>query len=100
MKTIKILKLLLTFYLSVLITTIILFLIGLVAYQFMGIEFLPVIIWFKVITLGAVGYYISNYKKKEFYHYQNLGLSRNFLWICTFSFDLSLFVALLVLMKS
>lgn len=100
MKTIKILKLLLTFYLSVFVTTVILFLIGMVAYHFMGVEFLPVIIWFKVITLGIVGYYISNDKKKEFYHYQNLGLSKTFLWVCTFSFDLSLFIALLVLMKS
>ncbi|MBB5638169.1 putative membrane protein [Pedobacter cryoconitis] len=100
MKSLKILKLLLTFYLSILVTTIALFLIGLLAYHFMGVEFLPVIIWFKVITLGIIGYYISNYKKREVYCYQNSGLPKIFLWVCTFSFDLSLFVALLILMKS
>ncbi|KIO77721.1 hypothetical protein TH53_07215 [Pedobacter lusitanus] len=98
MKTIKILKLLLNFYLSILLTTFTLFIIGLIAYQFMGVEFLPAIIWFKVITLGVIGYYISSYKKKQFYYYQNL--PKTFLWACTFSFDLSLFIALLIMMKN
>ncbi|MET4137803.1 hypothetical protein [Pedobacter sp. UYP1] len=100
MKTLKILRLLLTSYLGLMATTLILFLIGIIAYQFMGVEFQPVIIWFKVITLGIVGYYLSNYKKKEFYYYRDLGLSRRFIWVCTFTFDLSLFVALLILIKS
>ncbi|RAJ31087.1 hypothetical protein [Pedobacter cryoconitis] len=100
MKTLKILRLLLTSYLGLMAATLILSLVGIVAYRLMGVEFQPVIIWFKVITLGVVGYYLGNYKKKEFYYYRNLGLSKTFIWVCTFTFDLSLFVALLILIKS
>ncbi len=100
MKTFKILRLLLTFYLSIFAATAILSLIGAIVFHYMGEEFLPMIIWFKVITLGIIGYYISNYKRKEFYYYQNLGLSKRFIWACTFIFDLSLFISLLFVMKS
>ena len=46
-----------------------------------------------LITL--VFFYIRSYKHKEFYYYQNLGLSRGLLWTTTFCFDFALFLFLL-----
>ena len=63
-----------------------------------GISIVTVLFWFKLITLGIIVYYINSYKKNEFYYYQNLGLSRLFLWISTIIFDVLLFVILLTVM--
>jgi hypothetical protein len=52
--------------------------------------------WFKVITLGLVFYFITLYRGKEFYYYQNLGISKRTLWISTLSFDFILYISLLI----
>ena len=51
--------------------------------------------WLKIVTLGLTYYFINNYKSKEYYYYQNLGLSKVFLWAVTLSFDFSLFIFLI-----
>lgn len=99
MHTVKILKLLLTYHLSIFVTTVTLYIAGAIALNYMDTGFQPFIIWFKILTLGIGGYFISSYKRKEFYYYQNLGMPKMFLWICKFSFDLTLFLALLFLMS-
>lgn len=53
--------------------------------------------WFKMVTLGLVFYFINMYKKKEFYYFQNLGLSKQWLWISTLSFDFLLFIFCLII---
>lgn len=63
-----------------------------------GISIVTVLFWFKLITLGVIVYYINSYKKNEFYYYQNLGLSRLFLWTSTIIIDVLLFVILLTVM--
>lgn len=60
-------------------------------------KLIPVIFWMKVITSGIVIYYINNYQQKQFLYFQNLGLSKLFLWICTLGFDFILFTATLFL---
>lgn len=52
--------------------------------------------WFKMITLGLIFYFINSYKKKEFYYFQNLGLSKQWLWISTLSFDFLILIFLLI----
>jgi hypothetical protein len=40
--------------------------------------------------------FIRSYKSKEFYYYQNLGLSKKFLWISTLSFDILLYLVVTI----
>ncbi len=62
-----------------------------------GLKMFVAIFWFKVITLGILYYFINHYKHKELYYYQNLGLSKKFLWISTMAIDMLLFIMLITL---
>ena len=55
------------------------------------------IFWFKIITLGLTFYFINNYKHKEFYYYQNLGVSKVLLWSVTLTLDFCLFIFLIIM---
>ena len=63
-----------------------------------GMSIFAVLFWLKVSTLGLTVVFIRSYKNKEFYYYQNLGLSQVFLWSSTLSFDLSGYFILLILL--
>ncbi len=94
------LKLSATFYstfafASNLITLSCLFLISLRGEK--GIYVIQILFWFKIFTLGAIFYFISNYKKNDFNYYKNLGLTKNQLWISTLTFDFVLFLLLILL---
>jgi len=52
--------------------------------------------WFKLITLGLTYYFINSYKIKEYYYYQDLGVSMILLWAVTITFDFSLFIFLII----
>jgi hypothetical protein len=52
--------------------------------------------WFKIATLGLTFYYINGYKNREYYYYQNLGVSRLLLWASTIVFDFALFLFLII----
>jgi hypothetical protein len=60
-----------------------------------GFGIFTVLFWLKLATLTLVFYYIRSDKKREFYYYQNLGLSRSFLWTTTLLFDFCLYLFLL-----
>jgi hypothetical protein len=47
--------------------------------------------------MTLVFFFIRTYKSKEFIYYQNLGLSRTFLWTSTLLFDFVLYLLLLSL---
>lgn len=53
------------------------------------------IFWFKVVTLGLIFYYINFTKSKEYFYYQNLGVSKKTLWVASLTFDFSLYIFLL-----
>lgn len=97
MLKLKNLRLLFTFYSSFFAATFLITLasVGLLAY--LGMSAFTVVFWFKVITLGMILYYIQGYKKKEFMYYQNLGMSRTFLWLSVVGLDLGLFFFLLII---
>ena len=63
----------------------------------LGIEALTILFWFKITATAFIGLYIQSYKRKEFFYYQNLGISRIKLWVYTIGFDLLVFVFLMVL---
>jgi hypothetical protein len=52
--------------------------------------------WLKLSTLGLTFYYIRSYKSKEFYYYQNLGVSKSLLWTSTLTFDFCLYIILMI----
>ncbi len=62
-----------------------------------GLETFFVIFWFKVITLALVLYFVNTFNNKDFFYYQNLGLSKVRLWTITFSLDFILFILSLVI---
>jgi hypothetical protein len=55
------------------------------------------IFWFKIITLAITYYFVDVYKRKEYYYYQNLGISKTKLWTVTLGVDFALFVLLIIL---
>ena len=99
----KKLRLLLSFYLSYSLVTILITLAcaftlyKAIAFSSQPLKMLPAIVWIKVITTGIIFYYINNYQQKQFFYFQNLGLSKLFLWSCTIAFDFMLFFILLTL---
>jgi len=52
--------------------------------------------WLKAATLGLTYVYINSYKNKEYYYYQNLGVSRLLLWGTTLTFDFSMFIFIII----
>jgi type III secretory pathway component EscU len=62
-----------------------------------GMAIFIALFWLKVFSLAIIFYFMKVYKSKEFYYYQNLGISRVTLWVSAFVIDFSLFVFLLIL---
>lgn len=89
-------RLLLTFYKSFFLLNAIITLVCLGLFWEYGLPIFGVLFWLKLSTMALVFYYIRSYKNKEFYYYQSLGLSRVFLWVSTLSFDLLLYLFLMV----
>jgi len=61
-----------------------------------GFSIFVVLFWFKIASLGLIFYFINNYKNKEYYYYQNLGVSKVLLWATTLAFDFALFIFLII----
>ncbi len=61
-----------------------------------GFGIFSTLFWFKISTLGLTFYFIDNYKNKEYYYYQNLGVSKVLLWSVALSFDFALFIFLII----
>lgn len=62
-----------------------------------GLSALFYLFWFRVVTLGLIVYYIRDYKKRDFYFYNNLGISRRTLWSATMLCEALLFILLIIL---
>jgi hypothetical protein len=61
-----------------------------------GFSIFNMLFWFKLGTLAITYYFINDYKKKEYYYYQNLGVSKVLLWTTTLSFDFILSMFLII----
>jgi hypothetical protein len=98
----KKIRLLITFYLSFALVTLLFTAAGGITLYKAGsftaapAKLLPGIIWIKVISSAIVICYINNYQQKQFFYFQNLRLSKLFLWSYTIGFDLLLFIAVLM----
>lgn len=93
----KRLRLLATFYQSFFAATFLMSLVCTYLFFYYGINVLKILILFKVFTTLIVIFYINNYKRPYFLYFQNLGLSKSFLWISTMLVELILFTILLLL---
>lgn len=57
-----------------------------------GISAFSILFWFKIAALLLTCYFVKNYKAKEVYYYQNLGISKVVLWSCVMALDFALFI--------
>ena len=64
-----------------------------------GIAMFTFLFWFKIGTMWLIYYFTDSYKRKEYYYYDNLGISKRTLWIPALAFDFTVFmVSMVVLM--
>jgi len=94
----KTIRLLITFYRNFFITTFIITCCCLFIYALYGLATFTGLFWFKISTLGIIYFAIETTKKKEFYYYQNLGVSKRLLWSATLIFDFMLFILLIIIL--
>lgn len=94
----KKLRLILTFYNNYLFVCSIITLCCVKIFSDYGVVTFSSLFWFKVFTIGIIGYFTHEYKAKEFYYYQNLGLSKRVLFVTTLGFDFFVFLMVLYLM--
>ena len=57
-------------------------------------------LFLKVVTMTIVSLFVRSHYKHEFYYYQNLGLTRVFLWTITLFFDLLIYFTVLFVLAS
>lgn len=92
----KRLRLILTFYSNFFFASLLINAGCLLAFYRYGLETFTAIFWVKAIAMAVIFYYVKNYKEKEFYYYQNLGVSKTMLWAASLSADFILFILLII----
>lgn len=97
MPLLKTTRLILTFYSSFCVAAIVLTAAGGALFYKYKIEMFSIVFWFKVATNALIWYCVNNFKANEFYYYQNLGISKKWLWILTLSLDFLLFFLTLII---
>ncbi|MEP6749020.1 MAG: hypothetical protein ABJB86_14910 [Bacteroidota bacterium] len=96
MKFLKTIRIIGTFYKSFLLASVLVTACCLGLFWQYGFSIFAVIFWLKAATLAVTFYFINKYKSKEYYYYQNLGLSKALLWGTIIAFDFSLFILLII----
>lgn len=61
-----------------------------------GIATFKLLFWFKVGTMWIIFNFTNRNKKKEYYYYDNLGISKRTLWIPALSVDFTVFMGSMV----
>jgi hypothetical protein len=90
-------RLILTFYRSFALASLLLSSICAQLFWRYGIGIFFAIFWFKIVTLALIYYYIRTAKWRDFYYYQNLGVSKTLLWSTTLTADFVLFLISLII---
>jgi hypothetical protein len=89
-------RLIVTFYNTYNIPSILISLLSAAILMKSGLSFFVVVFWFKLISMAFIITFINSYRKKEYFYYQNLGLSKMALWAGSLVFDFVLFLVLLI----
>jgi hypothetical protein len=61
-----------------------------------GLAMFTLLFWLKVGTMWIIYYFTDNIKRKEYYYYDNLGISKSTLWIPALVLDFIVFMASMV----
>ena len=96
MRTIKIARLIWTFYKSFLFSSIVITACCLELFQKYGFSIFVALFWLKIATLILTYNFINKSKKNEYYYYLNLGVTKLLLWVITLGFDFILFLVLII----
>ncbi len=99
-KIFKIIRSVNTFYKNFFILSFFITLICLAVIAKSQFSFFSYMFWFKLGTNAMIYYFISDYKHKEFYYFQNLGVSRTLLWTSTAVIDATFFLGSCLLIYS
>ena len=92
----RIFRLILTFYRSFFIASFIVTIACMSIISEHGLKALGSLLWIKIITLGLIYLFINNYKRREYYYYQNLGVSKMKLWYSSITIDIIMFIVLMI----
>lgn len=91
MKYFKIVKLIWTFYKSFIFFSFLVTALCIALFWEYGLGIYGILFCFKIATLTMTFFIVNSYKSNEYCYYQNLGVSKILLWVCSLSFDLILF---------
>jgi hypothetical protein len=97
LKFARTIRLLLTFYRGFFVPGFLITLICAALFREYGSDILFTLLGLKLGSMTLVFFFIRTNKGREFIYYQNLGLSRAFLWTATLLFDFFLYLLLLSL---
>ncbi len=91
-KIFRIIRSVYTFYKNFFLLSFLITLVCLAVIVKSEFSFFQIMFWFKLGVNAMIYYFISDYKQKEFYYYQNLGVSRTVLWASTAIIDMTVFL--------
>jgi len=97
MRILKTIRLIWTFYRSFFLLSLLLTTCSLILFWEYGLGIFAELFWLKIVTLAITFYFINSNKNKEYYYYQNLGLSKGLIWATSVIFDFVLFIFLIIL---
>ena len=90
-------RLILTFYQSFFFVSTIITMACLYITYIHGLKALSSLLLLKIMSLGLIFLYLSKYKRRDFFYYQNLGISRLKLWVYSMTLDVLVFILLIIL---
>jgi hypothetical protein len=96
MRIIKKIKLIWTFYKNFLFLSMLVTLICVGLSWEYGYGIFNTLFWLKTGTLVLTYFFINSYKSREYYYFQNLGISRTLLWASAMLFDFTLYLLLII----
>ena len=97
MRPVKTIRLIWTFYKNFLLASLVITACCLKLFWEYGFSIFAGLFWLKAATLALTYYFINQNRKKEYYYFQNLGVSKGLLWTTTLSFDFVLYIFLIIL---
>src|SRR5664279_5036425 len=97
MRAFRTIRLIWTFYKGFLFSSLVITACCLYYFWLYGLPAFTGVFWLKMISLALTVYFMNVYKAREFYYYQNAGISKRVLWVSVVAFDLVLFVLLIIL---
>lgn len=90
-------RLILTFYRSFFFLSLIITIACLYIVNVHGLKTIASVLGIKLFTFGLIYLYIGNYKRRDFFYYQNLGMPKKKLWVSSLTLDIFLFLVLMVI---